>query len=349
MNSNNNGSLSGVPTPVQQVQPVSVSVSSSVTPVQPVPNTAVTPMNMAQPMGSMNMPQQVMPVNMAQPMGSTNTNQSMGSMNMAQQVTPTNAAQPMGSTNGTQSMGPKNVTQSMESANMAQPMGSTNTVQPMTPANTTQQVTPANATQQMMPMNMNQQMMPMNMNQQMGSMNGMVQCNPAMYQMGYPPGAQVMMTPMGYPSMMMNPMAQMPPEITSDLEFVFSWKCCMIILVVLNYVVSFFLFEGNLITNVIGTFYFCKYSSWMMIVYDVGNGLSALCCLILTFVFFGMGTVEIFGMVFDTLGFIFLGFTGFYIIELTFGIIYSIHAVRVSKKYTSYQIELAEKSNAWKK
>ena len=106
MNSNNNGSLCGVPTPVQQVQPVSVSVSSSVTPVQPVPNTAVTPMNMAQPMGSMNMPQQVMPVNMAQPMGSTNTNQSMGSMNMTQQVTPANATQPMKTTNKTQTMKP---------------------------------------------------------------------------------------------------------------------------------------------------------------------------------------------------------------------------------------------------
>jgi len=45
----------------------------------------------------------------------------------------------------------------------------------------------------------------------------------------------------------------------------------------------------------------------------VGNGLSALCCLILTIVFFGMGTVKIFGMVFDTLGYIFLGFTGFYV------------------------------------
>ena len=124
----------------------------------------------------------------------------------------------------------------------------------------------------------------------------------------------------------------------------------MIFLLFVNYIVSLFIFEGNLITNIIGSIYFCEYSGWMMIVYAIGNGLSAFATAIVAFNFYLASTIDPeVAAICMTWFYIYLGITIFYIAVFILSIIYSDKAVKVGHEYTAFQISTVDRSRAWKK
>ena len=121
----------------------------------------------------------------------------------------------------------------------------------------------------------------------------------------------------------------------------------MIVMLVFNFIISIFIAENSLITNVIGAVYFCEYCGWLTVVYAVGNALSVITSAYVAFSMFYAGS-ELRDRSYTLAGVFYIFITVFFVIILVYSIVYCVKAMKVSNDYTDIQIRNVAKSEAWR-